>query len=144
MLLLTKKFRFEMAHAIFGHQGPCRNIHGHSYELQVTVAPRWTENGYIEAPGFILDFKELKGLIVSSIVELFDHKLILSKDFISQYPAIRSLENLLIWSAEPTAENLLLYMQMTIREQLPEQMELRRLRLYETRDSYADWENSIK
>ena len=88
-----------MAHAIFGHQGPCRNIHGHSYELQVTFDPRWTENGYIEAPGFILDFKELKGLIVSSIVELFDHKLILSKDFISQYPAIRSLENLVIWSA---------------------------------------------
>ena len=37
MLLLTKIFDFETAHAIDGYNGMCKNIHGHSYELHVTV-----------------------------------------------------------------------------------------------------------
>ena len=34
---LTKEFSFEAAHALDGYDGPCREIHGHSYRLFVTV-----------------------------------------------------------------------------------------------------------
>ena len=34
---ITREFTFEMAHALWNYDGPCRNIHGHSYKLYVTV-----------------------------------------------------------------------------------------------------------
>lgn len=38
IIRVTKEFRFEMAHALFGYDGPCKDIHGHSYKLSVTVS----------------------------------------------------------------------------------------------------------
>ncbi len=143
MLLLTKTFHFEMAHAIHGYQGACKNIHGHSYELHVTISANSQEEGYIAAPGFIIDFKELKQLVISSVIWVFDHKLLLSRDYLDQNPGIHSQENLAIWNAEPTSENLLLYIQTVICEKLPKHVNLGRLRLYETKDSYAEWINGL-
>ena len=37
MIRITKEFKFEMAHALHGYDGLCKNIHGHSYRLWVTV-----------------------------------------------------------------------------------------------------------
>ena len=65
MLQLTKIFQFETAHAIFGYQGGCKNIHGHSYELHVTVAS--PHDDFIPAPGFILDFKKLKAIVSAAV-----------------------------------------------------------------------------
>lgn len=141
MLLITKIFRFEMAHAIHGYNGSCRNIHGHSYELQVTVAQGQEGGGYIPAPGFIMDFKELKQLVQSAVVSRMDHQVILSSKYLQSHPNIKEMENLWIWEAEPTAENLLLYMQEAIGKLLPRGLWLERLKLYETNDSYAEWIN---
>lgn len=143
MLLVTKIFHFEMAHAINGYQGACKNIHGHSYELHVTVSADNQEKGYIAVPGFIIDFKELKQVVQSSVIRVFDHKLVLSKDYLSKNPGIHSQENLVIWNAEPTAENLLLYMHDAICDKLPNHVNLIRLKLYETKDSYAELINDI-
>lgn len=142
MLLITKIFRFEMAHAIHGYNGSCRNIHGHSYELQVTVAQGQEGRSYIPAPGFIMDFKELKQLVQSAVVSRMDHQVILSSKYLDSNPDLKVMENLWIWEAEPTAENLLLYMQEAIGKQLPLGLWLKRLKLYETNDSYAEWINS--
>jgi len=142
MLSLTKIFHFEMAHAICGYPGSCKNIHGHSYELEVTVTGDKENQNYITAPGFILDFKELKQLVTSSIIKTFDHKLVLSGSYLGQNPAIKSQENLVAWEAEPTAENLLIYMAKILCNVLPEEVKLVRLRLYETKDSYAEWTNN--
>jgi 6-pyruvoyltetrahydropterin/6-carboxytetrahydropterin synthase len=63
MLQLTKIFHFEMGHAIYGYTGICKNIHGHSYELHVTVSAEEEKQDYIASPGFIIDFKEIKKLL---------------------------------------------------------------------------------
>jgi len=34
---ITKKFTFEAGHALYGYDGKCKNVHGHSYKLYVTV-----------------------------------------------------------------------------------------------------------
>ena len=34
---ITKKFAFETGHALYGYDGKCKNVHGHSYKLSVTV-----------------------------------------------------------------------------------------------------------
>ena len=139
MLRLTKIFHFEMAHAIHGYAGSCKNIHGHSYELQVTVSSDNVQKEYIPAPGFVIDFKELKKLINVSIIENFDHKLILSNDFLSEHPSLSAEENLVIWEAEPTAENMLLNIKQTLYEKLPDKVKLVQLKLFETKDSFAEW-----
>lgn len=131
-----------MAHAIFGYSGACKNIHGHSYELQVTVTSGEEGQSFIPAPGFILDFKELKQIVTSTIIQLFDHKLVLSRDYLAKIQDLHSQENLLIWEAEPTAENMLVFIQRILRENLPPAIRLAELKLYETKNSYATWINT--
>ena len=144
MLQLTKIFHFETAHAILGYPGGCKNIHGHSYELHVTVSGRETEGEYIPAPGLVFDFKELKQLVIESILKKVDHKLVLSQDYIAEHPEISLQENLVIMEAEPTAENLLIYMHRVLSSALPLTVNLAELKLYETKDSFAKWVNRNK
>jgi len=141
MIQLTKIFYFEMAHAIHGYSGVCKNIHGHSYELHVTVSAVSDTGRYLPAPGFIIDFKEIKKTVTKSVIDIFDHKLVLSGDFLSEHPALISLENLVKWELEPTAENLLLYIKQILCKIFTEEIKLVHLKLYETKDSYAEWVN---
>ncbi len=130
-----------MAHAIHGYAGQCKNIHGHSYELHVTVAAVGNNEDFIAAPGFIIDFKQIKQLVQQEVIEKFDHKLVLSKAFITEHPAVSSHENLVQWEMEPSAENMLLFIQRQLASRLPAPVVLAELRLYETADSCARWSN---
>jgi 6-pyruvoyltetrahydropterin/6-carboxytetrahydropterin synthase len=139
MLSVTKIFHFEMAHAIHGYEGACKNIHGHSYELHVTVSSDLPEAGYLPAPGFMIDFKAIKKLVNAIVIEKLDHSLLLSADFIAANPDYSSTENLFIFEAEPTAENLLLYIKQVLQQTLPDKIKPVHLKLFETKDSYAEW-----
>ena len=139
MLTLTKIFHFEMAHAIYGYPGTCKDIHGHSYQLEVTVTSEQAAETYLPTPGFVIDFKELKQFVNSSIIQVFDHKLILSKAFLDVNPGIQFQENLIAWEVEPTAENILIYIQDILVKKLPVTIKLSKLKLYETKDSYVEW-----
>lgn len=145
MLSLTKIIHFEMAHAIDGYNGSCKNIHGHSYELHVTVCcSDVTGDNYIPAPGFILDFKELKKIVSAAVMDEFDHKLVLSRNYLSKNPGMDLQENLVVWDNEPTAENLLIYICRQLKKEIPPGTELNSLKLYETKDSFAEWTNTAK
>ncbi len=139
MLRLTKIFHFEMAHAIHGYQGACKNIHGHSYELHVTLGTVEIQKEYIPMPGFIIDFKQIKNLVNTAIIEKFDHSLILSTAYLSDHPTNNIHDNLIIWEVEPSAENILLYMQDVLNSRLPSDIKLIQIKLYETKDSFAEW-----
>ncbi|MFB9843842.1 6-pyruvoyl trahydropterin synthase family protein [Mucilaginibacter ginsenosidivorans] len=143
MIRITKIFYFEMAHALHGYNGACRHIHGHSYELHVTIASVKGEDTYLQSPGFIIDFKELKKIINLAVIEKFDHKLVLSQAYLSKFPAVMLQENLEILEVEPSVENLLLFSRKAICKVLPPLLSLQGLKLYETRDSYAEWLASI-
>jgi 6-pyruvoyltetrahydropterin/6-carboxytetrahydropterin synthase len=127
-----------MAHALNGYKGDCKYIHGHSYELHVTVRSIISEDSYINPPGFVIDFKELKKLIKEKVIEKFDHRLVLSQAFLKENP-IGFQENLFVFEAEPSAENLLIYISRILRKNLSPDIKLIKLKLFETRDSYAVW-----
>jgi 6-pyruvoyltetrahydropterin/6-carboxytetrahydropterin synthase len=139
MIVVTKIFRFEMAHAISGYNGKCRNIHGHSYELHVTVATEKQVEGFLPSPGFVIDFKDLKRIVNNKVVDEMDHKLVLSKAYIDERCKDATFDNLVIFPAEPTAENLLIDISNRLHDSLPQGIKLKRLKLYETKDSYAEW-----
>jgi 6-pyruvoyltetrahydropterin/6-carboxytetrahydropterin synthase len=141
MINLTKIFHFEMAHAIHGYPGQCQNIHGHSYELHVTVSSKAEYNDYIPSPGFVIDFKDIKSIVKGLVIECLDHKLVLSQAFLKEYTSLKKAENLVIWKQEPTAENMLVFIQQILSKTLRDDVQLAQLKLYETKDSYAEWIN---
>lgn len=141
MLQITKIFHFEMAHAIYGYEGPCKHIHGHSYELHVTVSSRKPDTGFLPDPGFDIDFAEIKRLVNEQVIDQLDHALVLSVSFQQANPGPWQHEKLVTWPAEPSAENLLLFIAGALKNHLPAGTQIARLLLYETKNSYAEWLN---
>lgn len=139
MITISKIFRFEAAHAIHRYPGSCAQIHGHSYELEVTVKAKEFSEGFIPGPGIVMDFKDLKSIVQDCALRLLDHKLILSRAYLAESKNSYSKEELVIFDAEPTAENLLVFLKAKIAPRLPQGIELDSLKLCETRDSFAVW-----
>lgn len=126
-MLLTKKFAFEMAHALPGYEGKCANLHGHSYHLDVTV-----EGTVMHADGMTVDFHLLKELVEHTVVERFDHALVLPRGAGIEAP------NLVEVDFQPTTENLLLHFARLLEPVMPEGARLYSLRLAETDTSVAE------
>ena len=140
MIHITKIFNFEMAHALYGYDGPCKDIHGHSYELHVTVtSDNCQKAGYLAGTGIMIDFKELKKIISETIINKYDHGLVLSKTYLQANPNFSVAENLVVWDFEPSAENILLYFKNELETVFPKEIRLVRLKLYETNNSFAEW-----
>lgn len=141
---VSKQFRFEAAHALKGHDGACRNIHGHSYELSVTILGSPNADPGSSKFGMVLDFGDLKKLIHRQVIDPFDHALILFEgDTASEL--VNSGEpfgNVVLVPYQPTSENLLIDFAGRIRELLPEGILLHSLRLRETATSAAEWHAS--
>lgn len=142
MLQITKIFRFEMAHAVFGYKGKCQHIHGHSYVLHVSVTDQTTPDNFIASPGFIIDFKDLKKMVNESVIDGLDHKLVLSNEYLAANKSMAIEKNIIAWDAEPTAENILIYTRNQLQQAFPAEIKLKKLLLFETADSYAEWIDS--
>ena len=140
---LTKKFTFDMAHALYGHDGQCKNIHGHTYHLEVTVEGFPKDTPGATDDGMVMDFGDLKQIVNTTIVKKLDHALVLNqhapysdnKDFLSQF------EKVVILPFQPTCENLVLYCADIMINQLDSNIKLYSIRLDETPTSYAVWIN---
>ena|ERR1035437_9452819 len=141
IIRITKEFKFEMAHALKGYIGPCRNIHGHSYELFVTVKGEPVNNSGSSDNGMVIDFKLLKSIVRENIIELYDHALVLHKDSAALInDESRELYGKLITvDYQPTSENLLIYFAEVLKQKLPNTVTLHSLFLRETVTSFAEW-----
>ena len=138
---VTKRFHFEMAHALFQYDGLCRNIHGHSYNLQVTlIGEIRTEQGHPK-DGMVLDFGDLKKVVKSKIVDRFDHSLMVNSLFPKEQIDLlkQTTERIIIVDFQPTSENIVTYIAEILQQHLPPFVTLFSIRLYETITSYAEW-----
>ena len=64
---VSRVFSFEAAHQLEWHSGACKNLHGHSYRLEVTVA------GDVNADGIVIDFADLQRVVEAEVIDRFDH-----------------------------------------------------------------------
>lgn len=141
ILRITREFTFEMAHALYGYDGPCRNIHGHSYRLSVTVMGKVNRVQDHPKNGMVMDFSDLKKIVTTEIIDKLDHGLMLHKE----HPLRTSAENnplfgkLIFVDYQPTCENVLADMAQRIALCLPDGVALHHLCLRETAASYAEW-----
>jgi 6-pyruvoyltetrahydropterin/6-carboxytetrahydropterin synthase len=138
---VTKIFRFEMAHALWGYDGLCKNIHGHSYILKVTVSGTPITDPADAKLGMVIDFGDLKRVVNKHIVDVFDHSLILNeKAPVDKFVGVEDMFDRKTWfDFQPTAENLVIHFADILIAHLPIHIQLHSLRLYETANSYAEW-----
>jgi 6-pyruvoyltetrahydropterin/6-carboxytetrahydropterin synthase len=127
---ITKIFHFCAAHQ-YGHSewtdeknekvfGPDAKVHGHNYELEVTVT------GDINPDtGFIVDLGELKQIVDKKIIKVLDHS---------------QIESDIPWfnDKQPSSENLVQFIWEQIDHAL-NTAKLHRIRLRETPTIFTDY-----
>jgi 6-pyruvoyltetrahydropterin/6-carboxytetrahydropterin synthase len=138
---VTKEFRFEAAHALTGYDGVCKNIHGHSYELSVTLTGNPDQQAGSAKNGMVIDFNDIKKIVKKNIIDLFDHSLILRSDFAKNELSKlgEPFGNIVLVDYQPTIENILIDFAGRIKPLLPPGIQLFALKLRETANSFAEW-----
>jgi len=138
---VTKEFSFEAAHALKGYDGPCRNVHGHSYQLSVTIIGAPISDGRSAKLGMVMDFGDLKKIIKKQIVDPYDHALLLNSEapYLDLEKSGEPFTNIVVVPYQPTSENFLLDFANRIAALLPSGVRLHSMRLRETENSYAEW-----
>lgn len=144
LIRLTREFSFEMSHVLHNYDGPCRNVHGHSYRLFVTVAGIPVSEQENPKNGMVIDFTDLKMIVMREIVDVFDHAVAVSRDFEKEKLEMlsKTFGNTVIVDYQPTCENMVADFAERIKKHLPSRVHLHSLKLYETAKSYAEWHAS--
>ena len=122
-LFVCKMFTFDAAHFLPNHKGKCKNLHGHTWKIKIKIKGDINKDEMSSEFGMIMDFKRLESLVKEYILSKLDHT---------------NLNNII---HNPTAENILDF----IVQQLPESViiTLHSIKLYESENSYVEWENPI-
>lgn len=84
-MVVSRKVSFGAAHFLPNYEGKCRNMHGHTWVVELGV------KGLVSKDGMVIDFTRLSSFLEDNVVEVFDHRLV--NDIIPN----------------PTAENIALY-----------------------------------
>lgn len=139
---ITKQFSFETGHALYGYDGKCKNVHGHSYKLSVTViGTPILDNSNVKF-GMVIDFTDLKAIVKEEIVDVFDHATVFNKNTphveLAKELSSRGHHVILV-DYQPTSENMVVDFAKKIQDRLPHDIQLHSLKLQETESSFAEW-----
>ncbi|OSY87048.1 6-pyruvoyl tetrahydropterin synthase [Tenacibaculum holothuriorum] len=139
---ITKQFSFETGHALYGYDGKCKNVHGHSYKLSVTVIGTPISDTSNVKYGMVIDFGDLKKIVKEEIVDVFDHATVFNKNT----PHVELAKELkdrghhvILVGYQPTSEMMVIDFAEKIKSRLPENLLLHSIKLQETDTSFAEW-----
>jgi 6-pyruvoyltetrahydropterin/6-carboxytetrahydropterin synthase len=139
---ITKEFTFETGHALYGYDGKCRNVHGHSYHLSVTVIGTPITQVPDVKLGMVMDFGDLKKIVKEEVVDPFDHATVFNKNT-PHIELARELESrghkIILANYQPTSENMVVDFAQRIKSRLPGSISLHSLKLRETGTAFAEW-----
>lgn len=139
---ITKLFTFETGHALHGYDGKCKNVHGHSYKLEVTVIGSPINDTNHIKNGMVIDFGDLKHIVNKEIVDEFDHATVFNKNTPHAELAMEMQNrghNVILVDYQPTSENMVIDFAKKISTKLPNYVKLHSLKLKETDTSFAQW-----
>ncbi len=128
---LTTSYVFDAAHRIAGHPGKCAWLHGHTYNLDVTVS-----SPTLNPLGMVMDFDDLRDVVRKAVLDLWDHATLLAADD-PLGPAIRAVQHeapdrVVLLPGPPTAEVLTGQAWARLESQLPVGITLERVAIRET------------
>ena len=135
MITVTKTVKFDAAHVLTNHQGLCKNLHGHTYRVDVSVAQAEDDDR-----DMVIDFKDLKGIANEVICDRFDHAFIYNTESAGEKEIAAVVEkNGMRTVAIPfrsTAENLAKLFYNELKSRVPG---LSAVKVWETADSCAEY-----
>ena len=141
VIRITKQFNFETGHALYGYDGKCRNVHGHSYKLSVTVSGSPINDNSNVKYGMVIDFSDLKKIVKEEIVDQFDHATVFNKNT----PHVELANELskrghhvILVDYQPTSEMMVIDFADKINKRLPENISLLSIKLQETETSFDE------
>ena len=109
---LTVREHFDAAHALVGYPGKCRNLHGHTWDVDVTV-----KGTKLDSVGIVYDFVDIKKNLLD-ILDQFDHK------YLNEVPPFDQFNS--------TAENLARVIYDQMEAVLPEGIDLVEISVWES------------
>lgn len=136
MTKVTKTVKFDAAHVLTNHQGLCKNLHGHTYRVDVTVVGD-------ESQDMVIDFKELKNLANDVICSVFDHAFIYNTESVGECEIAAVVEKNGMRTVpipfRSTAENLAKYFYALLEPRITLPSRLDAVKVWETADSCAEY-----
>jgi len=107
---LNLKHSFDAAHRLEFHEGLCRNLHGHRWEVEVEIEA-------LPSDKWIIDFGEIK-----KIINELDHSTMLKicpeNQILIDALLIINKDKLYLFDSSPTAENITFYLEKKIRQKI--------------------------
>ena len=135
MTTVTKSVKFDAAHILTNHNGLCKNLHGHTYRVEISVSQ---DGG--DGSDMVIDFKDLKRIATEVICERFDHAFIYNTASEGEREIAAVVEKHAMRTValpfRSTAENLAQYFYGELEERIPG---LSVVRVWETADSCAEY-----
>lgn len=108
MITCTRRIQFCAGHRVRGHEGKCKNMHGHNYVALFTA-----QAGELDAVGRVIDFSVLKERVGGWIDKHWDHGFIYwDKDIMMQdiFTTHTGHQKHFELPLNPTAENMAHYL----------------------------------
>ncbi len=140
VIRVTKIFTYDSAHALLNHDGLCKNIHGHTYRLSVTITGAPLNKKNDPKDGMVMDFSDLKKIVHAVILDEWDHSLILKQDSPLTHELSVAFKKTVIVPFQPTCENMLIEIRNRLLPEIDDNFKkLTALKLEETTTSYAEW-----
>lgn len=137
MITCTRRIGIDAGHRVTRHESKCRHVHGHRYEVEVTV-----EAPELDHAGRVVDFGRLKAEVGGWLLRELDHGYLAAPwDPIGRHLDEQGLK--VYWmpeNREPTAENIARLVGEVAQQLLGEPFRVVRVRVYETPSCWADWQ----
>jgi len=137
MTAVTKTIRFDAAHVLTNHCGLCKNLHGHTYRVDITVASADSDES---DSGMVMDFKDIKRIATEVICDRFDHAFIYNTHSQGESEIAAVVEKhgmrTVALNCRSTAENLAMIFFADLAERIAG---LASVKVWETADSCAEY-----
>lgn len=136
---ITRRLTLDAGHRVPGHEGKCRNLHGHTYTVEVEVF------GPIPDDGMVLDFGVVKE-IMATVLDPWDHAFLVWEQDTAVLAAldVDPLWRRVTLPYPPTAENLARIAANALRAPLRRSgVTLASVRVWETPNCWATWTEGV-
>ncbi|RFC30833.1 MAG: 6-pyruvoyltetrahydropterin/6-carboxytetrahydropterin synthase [Candidatus Nitrotoga sp. MKT] len=144
IMQITRRLEFDAGHRIPSHTSQCRHLHGHRYAIEITLSGEIITTDGISEQGMIMDYSEVKRIAKEQLVDAWDHAFLVYRNDQAVLDFLNSLPNhkTVVLEVPPTAENLAMLafklLDSAYRHSYGNNLQLERVRIYETPNNWAD------
>ena len=116
---LTVRTSFAAAHRLREYEGNCERLHGHNWQVEVTV-----ESGSLDSRGMAIDFRAIKGAL-AEVLAGFDHR------YLNEVPPFDGIN--------PSSENIARYLFEEMERKITGAVRVARVTVWESEDARAEY-----